>query len=156
MTGKHLTQETIAALWQGSLDPAEEMEALGHIAGCETCAEAFAGWAEEEMELLPLPAGLEEQVAARVGRLRRERQANAGREFWGFTLRVGLSAAAAIALLFTANLPAWPAATNQLPAAVNEPLQKGTEFFDRVADRIAGLSLTLFDLGVLGYDKETK
>lgn len=94
----HLTSGAIAAFQQSTLTDEELASVAGHIAECEACALCLAQSLPDE--LAAPPAGFTSEVRRKLY----ERRDKKRKEFIAYSLRVAISACAALVILWTGVL----------------------------------------------------
>ncbi len=111
---RHLSGRALRALLDGMLDDLQTLDALGHIADCEACADRFASLASAPESLRTAPRGMAEQIHGKIADERARRTRAKQRDFLRYCASMTAGIAAVIALLFVAPV--------QLDAAlVTEP-----------------------------------
>lgn len=108
----HINEETLQAYIEGILSGQEEFEVMEHIAGCDGCADRFAGMMSEEKLVSP-PPDLKKEILGRtvyrknpVQAIQRmqERKREKRREFLAYSARVVFATAASVLIVFTMSV----------------------------------------------------
>ena len=142
----------------GEMTPEEEAEFAGHLARCPECIEAMSSLLEDpdpELEEAPAfvhlteiepPAGISESIIREM--LRRKR-----REFRQYCMRVAVSGAAAIAIVFS-SFAVINVETNARQFTEPMTLSEQMEQKEAFAKAIREFSLSEFCMEVLSHAKE--
>lgn len=100
---QHFAKDIFDSWQQKKLNCQQEEEFLEHIGECTFCAEKFAGWMEEEIQIEP-PAYLRDEISKRTRELDvqtavKMKHTSEQMQLMIYSLKVGLGVAASIFLL---------------------------------------------------------
>ncbi len=152
MKNQHISEHKLISFYKGKVNENEYIDILEHISICEKCSTSYEKCIEED--IISAPVDFKQNIIKKSKIIKTKKESISKKKaFNGYCIRVGLSCAAAIVLMFSMDINTINEASKKMSVILEYDIKSDIETYMEQGQTTIK---EFFEKLEVNYDKEEK